>query len=172
MLCFKPPEVTLHDGRDVGVNGRGAHPLVFLELREYLVRERDGDFWKLATDGIADVLLVGRVGVGMEEAYGYSIDVGVLDAADDVVERLAFHGRQHLSGVEHPLLYLETQVAGHQRVGAADAPVVEVGPVLPADLQDIAEARGNDQGSLCALALKEGVRGYRRPVNEEVDPVG
>ena len=115
---------------------------------------------------------MGRVGVGVEETHCHRVDVGVLDPLDNMFERLVFHGRQHLSRVEHPLLRLETQVARHQRIGSAYAPVVEVGPVLPSDLEDIAEARGNDQGSLCALALKERVRRDRRSVDEEVDPVG
>ena len=74
--------------------------------------------------------------------------------------------------MEHSFQRLVSQVARHQRIGAADAPVVEVGPVLSANLEDIAEARGNDQGSLGALALEEGVGRNRRPVYEEVDGVG
>ena len=168
---FEPTQVALHDGCDIGVDCSRAHPLVLFELRQYLVRERDRDVRQLTTDSVADGLFVHRVGVGVDETHGNSVDVGVLDSLDDIVEPLYLHRRQHLSGVEHSLLGLETQAARDQRIGAANAPVVEVGPVLPADLQDVAEPRGNDQRRLRALTLKERVRRYRRAMYEEIDPV-
>ena len=74
--------------------------------------------------------------------------------------------------MKHPFLRLEPQVSRHERVGATDAPVVEVGPVLPSNLQDVSESCRDDERSIRSLSFKKSVCSYRRTVNEEVDPVG
>ena len=119
----------------------------------------------------SDGLFMNRISIGVEKTNGNSVDGGLFEALYDTVEPVPIDGLQHLSGMDHSLIRLETQVAWDQWIGTANAPVVEVGPVLPADLQDVTESRGNDQRCLRTTSLEERVRSYCRAVYEEIDPV-
>ena len=91
MLSSSRRKISLHNGCHVGVDGRRAHPLVLFELRQNLVRERDWSVRQFSTNSVADSLLVFRVGVGVEETHGHRVDIGILDAPDDVIERPGIH---------------------------------------------------------------------------------
>src|SRR5262245_32715395 len=68
---------------------------------------------------------------------------------------------------EHALLDLEAQRPLDQRHVLAEEQVVGVGPVDAADLVDVAKALGDEERSLRARSLEDGVDRDRRAVQEQ-----
>ncbi len=97
----------------------------------------------------------------MQQADGHRLDV--------VRHRRHRAHRRDLGagGVEAPL-DLQPQPAGDQGLGPVGPDVVERGPVLAGDLDDVGEPGGGDQGDDRPPPLQQGVGGDRRPVGEEV----
>ncbi len=65
------------------------------------------------------------------------------------------------------LVHAESQFGGNERLHAIEEEVVEPGTGLAADLDDIFETRGGDQGDARAFALKDGVRADGGAVQED-----
>ena len=59
--------------------------------------------------------------------------------------RVLIERRLDLAGVAQALGHLEPQVARHQGRGLVGLEVVEVGPLLAADLEQVAEAVGGER---------------------------
>ena len=57
----------------------------------------------------------------------------------------------------------------HERLRMLGTESVEVGSVLPPEVQNMLEAVGRDEGGPSASPLEQGVRGDRRPVREALD---
>ncbi len=74
--------------------------------------------------------------------------------------------------VPHPLRHLDAQVARHQHRRLVGLQVVEVGPLLPADLQQVAEPVGGDQPGAHAAMLDQRVGRHGRAVTEIADRTG
>ena len=113
--------------------------------------------------------LVGRIGVGMEQADRHGLDAFGLEAFDDrrqagEVQRLALGAL-----VGHPARHLSAQVARDEGLWLEIVQVEEIRAVAAGDFQRIAEAFGGDQPDLDALALGQGVDHNRGPVGHEVD---
>ena len=123
-------------------------------------------------DQLAEPALVGRIRVGMEQADGQCRDALGARGLDRGPGAVLVQRGQHLAGVEHPLVDLERQLAWHERRGALREPVVELGPILAADLEDVAEAARDQEAAANALALQERVRRDGRPMDEELDVGG
>ena len=71
-----------------------------------------------------------------------------------------------------PLGGLEAKLALDERGGAGRAGVVEAGAVLAADVEQVGEAAGGDQGRARAALLQQGVGADGHPVGERLDVGG
>jgi hypothetical protein len=71
--------------------------------------------------------------------------------------------------VPDPLRRLEPQVARHKRRRLVDEKVVEIRPLLTADLEKVAEALRGEKARAHALVLDEGVGCDRGAVPEVAD---
>src|SRR5207244_301518 len=69
----------------------------------------------------------------------------------------------------HALAHPETALDRHERRGMVRAEPVELGSVLPPQVEEVLEALGADERCARALAFEERVRGDRRPVSESLD---
>ena len=71
--------------------------------------------------------------------------------------------------VAHAFRHLQAQIARHQRRRLVGLQVVQVGPLLPADLQQVAKPVRGDQPGLHAAMLDQRVGRHRRAVTEIAD---
>ena len=135
-------DVAAHDRHDVGVRGRRRGALELAELgddRRTRARPRP--------PGSASAISSPRRRSWAGFAYEWSRQTA--SAVDALRARGRDRGasacsssrrRQHLARVEHPLAISNVSSRGHERRGALGEPVVELGPVLAADLEHVAEA--------------------------------
>ena len=111
-------------------------------------------------------LLVLRVGVGVKQADGNRFHPLLCQAASH-----PRHGR-FIQGSDHPppgiqaLGDPETEVTGHQRPGFLELEVVETGPNLAGDLQQVSKPLGGDEAGAGNGALDDGVGGHGGPVHQ------
>ena len=82
-------------------------------------------------------------------------DVGVPERQDDLARRTDALG------------HLEAVLARHQRLGMIGLQVVDLGPGLAADLEQVLEALGGDERDLAAAPLDQRVGRDRRAVGEK-----
>ena len=71
--------------------------------------------------------------------------------------------------VEHPLADLEGELARNEGRRSLREPVVELGAILAGDLEDVAEALGDEEGAPDPAPFEEGIRRDGRAVHEEGD---
>ena len=74
-----------------------------------------------------------------------------------------------LAGVEHSLADLERELPRHEGRRPLGEPVVQLGSILAGDLEDVAEALGDEERSSHAPPLQQGVGRDRGAVDEEGD---
>src|SRR6185503_6027767 len=99
-------------------------------------------------------------GAALTKIRGRRVDAGKIERSEYVPV-----------GVE-PLGYADRQVAVDDRLRQRDKDVVELRPRLPADLQDVLEARGREQRHARALALEHGIGGDGGSVDDVGDLIG
>jgi hypothetical protein len=166
----KSAEVGVDFRRHVGVHDRRRGALVLPERREEFVGGRDRRVQLLAQDS-GDGLLVAGVGVGVEQRDRDALGVGLTDSVREVAHVLRVgNAVDSLGG--RALLDLEAAAARDQRVGLLGVQIVEVGAVLSADFQHVAESLGRDERGPRAVGLQQRVGRDRHRVREVVDGVG
>ena len=158
-LRFRRFQVVHVRGRqrhDAGAQRRGRRPLVLAGLGIDPVRERDEG--EALAQPRAQGLLVGRVGVGMQQRDGDRLGPARFDAPDRVRHRVRVQRGHDPAVVVEPLGHLEAARGGHLRceLGRQVEPV-EVAPVLAPDGERVREAARGDQRDLGVLALDDGV---------------
>ena len=121
-------------------------------------------------DAFAHEPLVRRVQIGENQTDGHGFDAGPHEAVQDLVERLAVHGR--LDGAVGTDTFPEraAQGPGDQRF---DGRHPEIVPVLFQSFpqrQQVPESFGGDQADAGALSFQERVGGDRGAVDEEPGP--
>ena len=124
---------------------------------------------QLTPQELGDPPLVGRVQVGEEQADGDRLGAARAHGLGQA-QRLALGelGDDDAVGAD-PLGGLEAQLRIDQRGGLGGAEAVEVGPVLPGDLEDVGEPLGRDQGGAGAGFLEQRVGPHGHPVGECLD---
>ena len=149
---------------DSGAECRRRRPFVLAGLGIDPVRERDvGD---PCAQALAQRLLVGRVGVGMEQRHGNRLRTTRCDAPDRVFDRRRVQRDQDPAVVVEPLGHLEAAFGGDlgRELGRQVEPV-EVAPVLAPDRERVRKAARGDQGDLRMIALDDGVGDDGRAVD-------
>ena len=112
-----------------------------------------------------------RVGIGMEEPDGDALDPGCGERRHQRVDGLFVEGFQYAAARVDALRHGEAQPARHDRLHLLDHQVVLVVAGLVADLENVAEPFGGDEGGPGAAPLEHGVGGERRAVEDEPDIV-
>ena len=92
-LLLHAPEVPGVDRSHVGVDGRRAQPVVFLDLRQDPGGERQVKAGIALLDAFAHEPLMGRVHVGENETHGHGFHAGLYEDVQNLVQRFAIHGR-------------------------------------------------------------------------------
>ena len=116
----------------------------------------------------ADELLVGGVGVAVQEADGDRLDALVAQLGDQPGHRLGIRRLVRRSVGVRALVDFEPQVARHERRGQLQKQVVELVAMLARDLVGIAEAARREQCGAGAFALDDGVGDQRGAVDDAV----
>ena len=164
---FEPVEVARGQGHQAGAQRRRRGAFVLPRLRIDPVRERhEGE--PLAQP-LAQRLLVGGVGVGMQQRHRDRLGPALPDAPDRLLHRARVHRLQHPPFMIEPLPHLEAARGRHLGSGLGrKVETVEVAPVLAPDGQGVGEAPGGDQGDLGEIVLDDGVGHQGGAVDEVV----
>ena len=164
-------EVGAQAGREVGVGHRRGEALVLAQLGQHLAGERHGHVGQLLAQALAHL----RSCSGWRNANRRQTATPSTSAtlsASTASSRRAGVERLELALGAHALAHREAQVARDQRGRAGRREVVQRGPGLPADLQQVAEAVGGHERGTSAAPLEQGVRGHGHAVGEGLDVGG
>ena len=165
-------QVALDDRAAVGRDDRGREALVLAPYRQDLVRGRDVRVGQHLAGDLAGAPLVGRVGVGVQEADDHRLHALRLEALGGGTRLGLVERGQRLARVERPFGRLQAQMPRHQRLVGRHEHVVHRGAhVLEAapDLDDVAEAARRDHPGPGAVAVDERVGGEGRAVDDALD---
>ena len=163
--CFiKTPKVPLHDGRDVGVERRGAGPFVLAVLGQDVTGGRDKV--ALLSQSSSDSPFVVGIGVAMQQDHRDRLDSRLGKSRKERCHRALVQGRYDLAAGPEALPHFKRELPGNQGRRGLGHQVVKLPPVLPADQEEIPEALRDHQGSPGAPALEDGVGGHGRAVDE------
>jgi hypothetical protein len=158
-------EVAVHDGHEIGVDGRRRGPLELAVLGQEPARDGEEQARLLELPG--HDLLVGRVGVGVEETDGDGLGARAPDLPDELPDFGHPDALLDLARGQGPLVQAEAAIGRDELEPALRLEGVQVPAGLPADGQDVFEAGGGHQGDAAAPPLEERVGGYRRAVDDE-----
>ena len=107
---------------------------------------------------LAQRLLVGGIGVGVQQGHRHRRGAALLDAPERLVDRSRIHRFENLPLMIESLPHLETALGRHLGGGLGrKVETVEVAPVLAPDGQGVGEPSGGDQGDLGEIVLDDGV---------------
>ena len=163
--AFLQPRQIARDHRlEAGVHHRGGGALVFLRLGQDAVADAGLDFRREALDDFGDDLLMGGVGVAVQQRHGDGLDALVEQAPDGRLRLFRIERRLDLAVMRHALCDRAAQIARNQRRRFLPRDVVKARHAQIADLQDVAEAFGGDQPGLRDLAFDDGVGSDRGAV--------
>ena len=161
-------EVFGGDGHGGGVVGGGGGAFVFAGFGVHLVGERDvGDD---AVQAFGDALFVGRVGVGVEEADGDAGDGLLAQPGDEAIEFGV--GERFEDGAVVVEAFMEAEAAGGGYEGRGfrgDVEAIEVPAAEAADLEQVLEAGGGDEGDGGEAFLDDGVGDAGGSVDEAAE---
>ena len=165
-------DVARHHRSEIGVQHHGRQPLELAELRRDLVAGREEGVGQLLAQDRQRALLVLGTHEAVEEGHGDRLHAGCLQRACGGAHPLSRRAACRSCRRGDALGDLEAQVARHQGQRLVGLQVVEVGPLLAADLQQVAEALGGDQPRLHAAMLDQRIGRHRRAVAEIDDGLG
>ena len=165
----EPLEIAGEHRSEVGVHHDRRQPLVLAELRRDLVRARHEDAGALLLDDAARRLLVARVDVAVEEAHGDRPRARDTEGARRLAHLGQVERRLDAPVVAQPLPHLVPARAGDEHPRLVGLQIVEMGPALAADLEQVAEALGGDEARVGAAMLDQRIGGDGGAVAEVVD---
>ena len=170
-LALEVGDVALDLWLHHGVGDGGDGPLVLPQLGQDRGGQRHGQIGELLRGDVADPLLVGGVGVGVDEADAQGLDAaagqGPQLGADVVLVELGDH--RAVTGDASPDLDGVLQRGEGLGLGPDDPARQAAGDERPRDLQHLAEPVGGHEADPGALALEDGVGRDRRPVEHVAD---
>ena len=160
--------VGFHHDVDQGRHGA----LVFAVFRQDDGGKRDVDAGVPRGHQLADPVLVRRVGVGMEQADGEPVDPERHQLVGRGEDPVLVERRQLGAVVAHPPGRLAHQVQRHEtfRLHPEERVSVAVGHRLAGDLDQVAEAFGDQQPEPFEPVLQHRVGRRRRAVQDLADP--
>ena len=168
LLGVEPVEVARGERHDPGAQRRGCGALVLPGFRIDSIRQRDEG--EAFAQPLAQRLLVGGIGVGVQQRHRDRRRAAGFDAPDRLVDRLRIHRFEHLAFVIEPLVHLEAERVRHlggelgRKVEA-----VEVEPVLTRDGEGVGETPGGNQGDIGEVVLDDGVGHEGGAVDQVLD---
>ena len=165
----KAIDVALHHRAEIGIHHRGREPLEFTELRRDLVARADESLGIFLLHDRLGAELMLRPHEAVQKRDRDRTDAGRAQRARRGTDRVFVERDLDVAGMTHALGDLETQVARDQRRRLVGEDVVKIGPLLPADLQQIAKPVGGDEAGRHALVLDQRVGRDRRAVAEIAD---
>ena len=162
-------DVVAHHRAEIGVQHDRRQPLVLAELGRDLVAGRDEGVGHLLAQDRERALLVLGPDEAVEEGHRDRLHAGRLEPA-----RRGAHARPRRAASRPRRCDARARAppaAGRAAPGRrlVGLDVVEVGPLLPADLQQVAEAVGGDQPGPDAAMLDQRIGRDRRAVAEIAD---
>lgn len=161
--------IGLHSRPHIGVEAGSEGALVLAELGENVGGDGDGKAGVELLDDVADLTLVGGVGVGVNERHGQRLHARLDEIPYDLPHLLPVDGDHDFALSAHPLPRFPGVLQGGGRVGLDhDDPSGEWPRRLRAgEMEDLPEALGRDQTYAGSLGLQHRVRRHRRPMLEE-----
>ena len=164
-------DVRRHPRLDRGVDQRGHRALVLAVLAQHVAGQRHHRVRVLAPQHLAHPVLVGRVGVGVQEADADRVDALVAEPAGHLDRAGLVEGTDLVTAEVQPAADGAHPVGGDD-AGRLDPEVgvaVAVGHALPGDLEDELVALGGDQPEVADLALEQLVGRHRGAVADRLD---
>ena len=162
-------DVALHHRAEIGVHHRGREPFELAKLGRDLMARADEGFGIFLLHDLFGAQLMRGAHEAVEERDRDRADTGRAQLARRGADRVFIERNIHLAGMAHALGDLEAQAALDQSRRLVGENVVEVGPLLPADLEQIAEAVGGDETGGHALVLDQRIGGDRGAMAEIAD---
>ena len=120
---------------------------------QYVGRHRNLEIRRAGSERGGDSVLVGRIGVRVEQTDRHRFDGQGDHPLDRPFDRLLGKRGHHLTAMVDPLLDLDDAVAWHQDGALVVERVEELGNTQAPDLQDIAETGRGDERAAGAGAL-------------------
>ncbi len=165
-------DVALHDRSEIGVHHRRAHPFEFAEFRRHFVADASEGFGEFLGDDASGDRFVFGADETIEKTNRDGFDTGGAQGADRFADGLLIEGGFHRTVVTHSFRDFEAKIAGDQHRRFVGLQIIEVGTLLPPDLQQVTKTVRGDQAGFHAAVLDEGVGGNRGAVAEVTDVGG
>ena len=162
-------EIAVDDRLQIGVQHRGGEPLVFAEFRLHLRRDRQVHVRIGGLQRVADHRLVRGVEEREQQAHRAGIGLRLADRLHQRRQRVGRKRADRLAVGGDALGRLEAQFARHQRRRVVVLQAEHMRADLPADLDQVAEALGDDERDLAAAPLDQRIRRDGRAVREPRD---
>ena len=105
----------------------------------------------------------------MKESNANRFDAIFPECPDQCIQSIQVDGQLFGSVVTGSLRQFVAQGPGYESGGSTNTHVVQVGPILPLDMQHVPESLGGDEGRKGAPSLQDGIGGHRGAVNQEQD---
>ena len=135
-------EIALEHRPDIGVDDGRADPIVLLDLRQDLRRERHIDARHGGSQGFSGCALMGGIAPAVQVADRDGFDALALQDRDGNLERAAIEGDLDLAIGPHTLANAEPALAGHQLHRRRLAQIVAIVLEPLAHLDDVAMPLG------------------------------
>jgi hypothetical protein len=162
----EPLDVALHHRAEIRVHHHGREPLELAELRRDFVARADEGLGQFLLQNAFRRLLVFGAHEAVEERDRDRGDAGRAKLLRGCAHGCFVERRLDRAGVPYALGHFDAQVARDERRRLVGEKIVEVGPLLPADFQKIAKARGGHETGLDAAMLDQRVGRDRGAVAE------
>ena len=158
-----------------GVHHRGAAALVLLHFGIDLVRKGDEVRGQQSLEFIPHQHLVGRIGVGVQQANGHGLDIAVRHLAGHVLQGVEIGRLFDLATGKQTLVQFKAPATLHQRGRVVKLQVVQIGAVMtrePTQFQNVSKPSRGDERRLGGLVLHHHVGGHRGAMPDEADLSG
>jgi hypothetical protein len=159
-------KIALQHRPDVGVDHRGADPLVLFDLRQHRGRQRHIGRRHGRAQRLGGLPFVPVVTPGVQVADGDGINLGARKLGDRRRKRSLVERHRDAPVGADALAYAQAPVARHQRLWRRLAEIVAVVLEALAHLEDVAVAFGGQQPDARALALEQRIGRHRRAVDD------
>ena len=159
-------QVAAHHRLQPGVQGHGGDALELADLGQDVRRGGHVPVGPDLPHRLQRRLLVGRVGVGVQEGHAAGLGPGLQQGPGPLGRLAGIDLRQHRPVGQHPLGHLQAAVPGDDRLEVAPQPP-GAGPVASAHLQHVPEPLRGDQPDRGQLALEQGVGAHGGAVDDD-----
>ena len=164
---FEPREVDVHQRLEVGVQDRGREALELAVLCHDVGRAGHGQAGALALRRVRDRVLVRRVDIRVEQADSHGLGARGERSVERAVHARHVERHQHRAVGVEPLRHLETALAVDDGFRPHEGRHEERGDIAlgAADLDQVAKARGGEDGDGSAAPLEHRVGAHGGPVD-------